>query len=608
MPLRPRYVSSSVAALVLGLSAFPLAAQPCHPLTPELRASIAAVERFLSEVDAPLPVRRSDQITDRELVQVGGRPVHVMGRSTQEDTRRLRASVRRIAARLDTALRELGPRVDQRPVYFVPFDSSSYALPDGSVSLGETRCYDEPGLLYGRPGEDGSVPGNACVVVIFASEVPDDEELDFVLAHEWFHVVQNASFPADAHSCRSAWWREGAANWFAHVVLGADPRPEETARFLEQVTRRSLTDFSYEAQVFHFWAGQRFGKPWVFELGLRPDARLATPGAVTDIMAADDWQAWAEAIADGTVTYPDGRPIAAFPVAPTMHAIGEADAVTLAGPPLSVHLATVTTTRAGLYDVEYAPAGALVSVAPETGLPMRAAWTRIDADGTRRSEARSCEAPAWRIAAIRLGAAPLAATLRYQTRESQGCDACYYGTWTELVERRPDDVRIATPGGPGIVMTHVMRSPHDLVSHLPDGTRVRRTWMGDPVLVVNRDGTYTLDDPRTTTTTSADGQPIVTSVDRTYREAGTWTPAEEGRVAVQRQRREVRGTQAAAGVSSPYSEDRRLRGAPVRYVPVCSATRMELWLPPIWTLRAEQARRPDPGGEPARPARVFRRP
>ncbi|WP_291982041.1 hypothetical protein [Luteitalea sp.] len=71
MPLRPRYVSSSVAALVLGLSAFPLAAQPCHRLTPELRASIAAVERFLSEVEAPLPVIGGSHSSMRVAEQTG---------------------------------------------------------------------------------------------------------------------------------------------------------------------------------------------------------------------------------------------------------------------------------------------------------------------------------------------------------------------------------------------------------------------------------------------------------------------------------------------------------------------------------------------------------
>lgn len=44
MPPRPRYLSSSVAALVLGLSAFPLAAQPCQAtLKPAAQEALAAL-------------------------------------------------------------------------------------------------------------------------------------------------------------------------------------------------------------------------------------------------------------------------------------------------------------------------------------------------------------------------------------------------------------------------------------------------------------------------------------------------------------------------------------------------------------------------------------
>ena len=610
-PTRPRWTRrarSAGLAAVACLLAEPGWAQRCHTLTAAQRAEVARVEEQLGEVDAPLPVRVSDLPTERTLLDVGGQPLYVMGRSTDPASRRLRSSLRRLAPQLDATLRRLGPRVDLRPAYFVPLTIPSETPDEARLSLAETRCYDEPGLLYGSSGEAQTVPGNACVIAAFTEEIASDDELDFALAHEFFHVLQHGSFPRADHTCRSAWWREGAANWFAHLVTGKDPRPSENAAFLAGVTTRSLTDFAYEAQVFHFWAGQRFGLPWVFELGQRPEARLATPAGASDIMGEDDWRAWAEAIADGTVTYPDGRPITGFPVAPSLHAIAPGEAVTLAGPGLSVHLAIVRAS-AGTHEVQYAPGGGLVGVGNDTPLPIRTDWTRIAPAGERRTDTRTCADASWRLAAIRTGGPRLDARLAFTSSDAQPCDACYYGTWEEVVDRMQDDVSIDAAGRPVDLMRNRLVGEHALQSTLADGTVIRRAWRARPVLTVASDGTYTLDDPRTTTTTAPDGQPLVTSRDDVHREVGTWSPVEGGRVAVQRQRREISGSQAMLTMGAvPYREDRRLRGRPIQYVVACSATRMELWLPPIWALRAVQAREATPPDEPARPARVFVKP
>ncbi len=596
-----RVATSTMLAALLATTA---AAQPCHPITPDVRAAIARVERSLDEVSEPRPVRVSDVLTERRLVDVGGLPVHIFGRSADRRGAALRASVRRLAPALTAAISQLGPRVSQLPVYLLPLDES-YDVGE-ATTLAETRCYDQAEPLYGTAAEP-IVPGRSCVVVVFDRAMADDSELDFALAHEWFHTLQNASFPDADHSCRSAWWREGAADWFAHLVVRTDARANQIETFLRNVGRTSLTSASYEAQVFHFWAGERFGKPWVFDLGRHSDAELSSPAAVSGFMPADAWRDWAEALVDKRVTYPDGRPLPGFPLPSTLHAIDGSGTVPLTGPPLTVQYATATFGSAGSYEVAYESAGGLVSTAPVSALPIARAWTRIEAGGTRQAQDLTCAEPSRDFVAIRLGDAPLAAAVTYASRGTGGsCDACYLGSWREVVERQPDDVVIATGRQP-ITMTHAMPRENVLRTKLPDGSVMQRVWKDWPELTIDRDGTWVLDDPRTSTTIAADGTPLVVSDDTTYREHGTWQPG-DGYVVWRALRREIRGTQTVMGNGSPYSEDRRLRGSQSRYVPLCSPDRLELWLPPILELRALQQRAPEKvTTEPARPARVFRR-
>lgn len=595
-----------VALALLCLLARPALAQPCHPMTPELRAAIERVERFLDSGPGPIAVRETDLPTDRRTVQVGGQDVHILGVSSDERVRRLRSAVRRLASRIDAAIAQLGPSAGVMPVYLVPFDAGSYDVPGGGTTLAETRCYHQAEPLFVDDRGNPLVPGRSCVVVVFIDDVASEHELDFAVAHEWFHTVQHGSFPEADHTCRAAWWREGAADWFGHLVVpGADVRDPIVKRFLLDVGRKSLPDHGYEAQVFHFWAARRFGAPWVFDLGRRSDRQLSAVAQVSAIMPEDDWRDWAESLADARVTYPDGRPLPGYPLASSIRTIGASGTVTINGPPLSVQLVATSFTIPGAYQVDFAPGGGLLATRDDAG---GATWARVPAGGERRSRDAECLRPSAEVVAIGTGARPLAATVRYSGSGGAACDACYLGAWREVLDRQPDDVSITVPGRGQIAgIDYTLLAPNAILARLPQGA-MRRVWVDYPLLTVNTDGTYTIDDPRTTTMIAPDGQEYVVSTDATYREHGSWAPIEGGQVELRRLRREVRGTQTAVGQTSPYDEDRRLRGLPVRYVPFCSAKRLELWLPPMLQLKALQERDPTAGDEPARPARVFRRP
>ena len=528
MPRRPIATS-----LLVVLSALPAGAQPCHPVTPELRAAMARVDAFLEDVPQPRAVTASDRRDDRTPVLVGGLPVHVMGVSDNAQVREIRGSVRRLAPALDRAIAALGPGADQRPVYLIPFERGAYDVPSGGTTLAETRCYDQATPVYGTP-DDPAVPGRACVVVVFPDAIVDDAELDFAIAHEWFHTIQHATYPDADHTCRSAWWREGAADWFGHLAVSTDARAGEIRTFLRDIGRKGLTEWSYEASVFHFWAADKFGAPWVFGLGRRSNAALSTPASVAGLMTEDDWRDWAEAVADRAITYPDGRPLPGFPAKSVIRNVAGDGSFAIAGPPLSVQLVSPSFRQGGTYQLDYAPGGGLLSVGDD--VPFLRSWARLAPSGEQRTVEADCSRPSSQIAAIAAGGRPLAASVRFTSSGGGACDACYYGTWDEVVDRTQDDIEIRTPGQP-IVIRHVMPTPHEIVTHMQGGTTIGRKWDGAPILTVNLVGTYTLDDPRVTST-AVGGQVLVTSNDRMYREHGTWTARADGLVV---------GAAAAAG-------------------------------------------------------------
>lgn len=367
--------------LLIWLLALPSWAQPCHPMTRELRDAIARVEAFLEDVPHPRPVRTSERLDDRTPVLIGGLDVHVMGQADDEQARRIRASVRRLAAGIDRAITALGPGAGQLPVYLIPFDKDSYDVPEGGPTLAETRCYRQNEPVYGTL-DDPAVPGRACVVVVFLNAVLDDDELDVAIAHEWFHTIQHGSYPDADHTCRSAWWREGAADWFAHLAVSSDARAGAIRAFMRDLGQKGLTDLSYDASVFHFWAANKFGDPWVFGLGRRSDRELSSPATVSTLMEPDDWRDWAESIADQRVTYPDGRPLPGFPATSIRNVAGNGS-FAINGPPLSVQLVTPSFGQGGTYHFEYAPGG------------------------EQRTVEATCTRPSSQIAAIATGRLPL---------------------------------------------------------------------------------------------------------------------------------------------------------------------------------------------------------
>lgn len=160
-----------------------------------------------------------------------------------------------------------------------------------------------------------SVAGaEGCLIVLYPRT--EDVDLPETAVHEFFHCVQYALAPAQmAHYSTdlSGWWIEGTAEWFVHWSL---PRRGDEGGFIADFDARSpgeeVTALDYGMVTFFLWYAEVQGAAAVIELmpamaagGGRPAQRAA----VRSLQDAERWLAFAQAYIDGTLRFPDGRPI-----------------------------------------------------------------------------------------------------------------------------------------------------------------------------------------------------------------------------------------------------------------------------------------------------------
>lgn len=158
--------------------------------------------------------------------------------------------------------------------------------------------------------------GKACLIVVDLSVLEAENDMDgkFILAHELFHTVQNMTFEGHEAEQGAYWWSEGSANWFAYsAVHGATYHDHKSADFLDLMDIKPLNEFSYPAQVFHFWASRYFDQEYVLGMGFHGDDRLATLSGAADTMAPEHWLEWASVHLNPGLSYPDGRPLPSAP-------------------------------------------------------------------------------------------------------------------------------------------------------------------------------------------------------------------------------------------------------------------------------------------------------
>jgi hypothetical protein len=168
------------------------------------------------------------------------------------------------------------------------------------------------GKVVGSAHADGFSLAEECVIsintpILLQTELIFQEQ---VFAHELFHCVQRWSFgAANDAGPTAAWWQEGSANLFASMV-GSDAALFQAmgSAFLGSIHEKPLTQQSYNSIVFFAWLWQQGLKTTgsLFKGLATQPGEAAQMAAVEAALGEDLLDAFARALADGTIALPNG--------------------------------------------------------------------------------------------------------------------------------------------------------------------------------------------------------------------------------------------------------------------------------------------------------------
>lgn len=153
-----------------------------------------------------------------------------------------------------------------------------------------------------------------CTIAFFKQAGAISEEYFLIsVAHEIFHCVQGKTWREKTGLYPTgAWWIEGSAVYFSHLVV---PDTEQldflAAAFDASSPRTALVDMNYDASVFFLWLHERVGpRTGVYRLlQAMPDSggREAQFSALRGVLALDRFTEFAQDYLDAEIRQPGGR-------------------------------------------------------------------------------------------------------------------------------------------------------------------------------------------------------------------------------------------------------------------------------------------------------------
>ncbi len=165
----------------------------------------------------------------------------------------------------------------------------------------------------GRSVDSG--PGNppSCIIVIYPNLGVDGYK--FVIAHEFFHCMQDEDFELQSYSSGADWWLEGTAEWFAsRVERGTNYSDGWVDGFDELSAETPLTGMTYENVVFFWWLDQNFGPGRVIDLiRAMPTRDTSQDEALAGVLSDAEFLQFVEDYLDRKITQPGGRTAAVTP-------------------------------------------------------------------------------------------------------------------------------------------------------------------------------------------------------------------------------------------------------------------------------------------------------
>jgi hypothetical protein len=166
--------------------------------------------------------------------------------------------------------------------------------------------------------------GECRIAVYLLSAGATVEHAAYVIAHEFFHCVQEASLSPAQMSSGSAgtgvggdWWIEGSADWFAALSLPEiGPLDDRAYHFDSASADTPLYEMAYEAVVFFLWLNDEVGPsgvmPFLHQMAPRAGAG-AQRSAMQRALTTDQWLSFAQAYIDSDIKHPHGTALSINP-------------------------------------------------------------------------------------------------------------------------------------------------------------------------------------------------------------------------------------------------------------------------------------------------------
>lgn len=175
---------------------------------------------------------------------------------------------------------------------------------------------DPSATTHSSATEDDGVDVDTCVILVGANATAG--EFPHLLAHEYFHCVQNYEFREMSGSAGASWWVEGTAEWFPNVVFPGTANSDGFVQSFDiNSVRLSLLEMTYENVVFFHWIHQSRGSGGVIDIiRAMPTGGGSQADALAGIIGDPEMIDFALDYIERTITQPGGR---LLPVTPRVH-------------------------------------------------------------------------------------------------------------------------------------------------------------------------------------------------------------------------------------------------------------------------------------------------
>ena len=297
----------------------------------------AETPAYFTEATRQLPLQ---ELTENPQLRMFGTNIYILEPTAESPPElaagfSIQSSLQRLKPRAEELVREIAAAAPTNI-----FIGNAVSGDPADTTKAWTWCgpTDEVMGVLGYGFSNAPPPGEkSCLITTYVDRLFQQDNFEFALGHELFHTLQQAEFSWECEGLH--WWSEGSADWFGHeLVHGVTFRDGHIAEFIENEASKPITDFSYEAQVFSFWASRHIDRRWVMELGMGGDEWLTSPDRAAQVMGPGHWLDWASDSMDGSIKYPDGRNLPPVELADVLIPVPECSdgqPVIHAGPPLS---------------------------------------------------------------------------------------------------------------------------------------------------------------------------------------------------------------------------------------------------------------------------------